>query len=131
MDIPDTTPPNGPLSYTHTETRTGPSLTYVAEKLRTSIMALHSLHTLALIDLPDDLPCPERHRIEWPAYNPKDDSVLASCYSAFRAAIVSYLALNNMLAMANDNDIFERLLEMRSDEFTRWLDNITREGSVT
>jgi hypothetical protein len=130
MDIPDTTPPNGP-GYTQTETRTGPPLIYVAEKLRASIEALHSLHTLALMDLPDDLPCPERHRMKWPSYNPKDDSVLGSCYSAFRCAVISYLALKNLLGMANDNGIFERLLEMHSEDFSRWLDGIDREGSVT
>ncbi len=131
MDIPDTTPPNGPLGYTHTESRNGPPLTYVAEKLRGSIESLHSLHTLSLMDLPDDLPCPERHRVEWPTYNPKDESVLSSCHNAFRYAVISYLALNNLLGLANDNDIFQRLLEMRREDFSRWLDNIEREGSVT
>src|ERR1035437_4549226 len=97
MEIPGTTPPNGHLGYTHTETRTGPPLTYVAEKLRASIEDLHSLHAFALRDLPDDLPCPERHGPVSPSYNPKDDGVLRTFYSAFRPAVISYLALNNML----------------------------------
>lgn len=130
MDIPDTTPPND-SAYTHTETRTGPPLTYVGEKLRSTIQSLHSLHTLALMDLSDDLPCPERHRAAWPTYNPKDESILSPCYMAFRTAIIAYAALYNMLAMVGDNDIFERLLEMPEDNFRRWLDDIDREGSVT
>src|SRR6266404_8623895 len=98
MDIPGTTPPNGPLGYTHTETRSGPPLTYVAEKLRASIEFLHSLRCQATIDVPDDLPCPERHLVRRPSYNPKQGSVLNPCHTAFRYAVISYLALNNMLA---------------------------------
>jgi hypothetical protein len=49
----------------------------------------------------------------------------------FVPPLLGYLALNNMLALANDNHIFERLLEMRHEDFSRWLDDIDREGSVT
>lgn len=129
MGIPDTIPPNG-SGYTTTETRNGPPLSYVSDKLRGAIESLHSLHNLALTDLPDDLPCPERHRSTWPSYNPKADSVLGSCYAAFRCAIISHLALNNMLGMVSDCAVFERLLGMHREDFSRWLDGIDREGST-
>lgn len=131
MEIPGTTPPNGPLGYTHTETRTGPPLTYVAEKLRGCIHSLHSLHSLTLRDVPDGLPCPERFQSDYPNYDPKRGSILSPCYSAFRYAVISYLALNNLLALANEQDVFERLLAMPRADFDRWLDDIDREGSVT
>jgi hypothetical protein len=44
---------------------------------------------------------------------------------------VSYLALNNILALANDREIEQRLLDMSREDFKRWLDDIDREGSVT
>lgn len=130
MDIPDTIPPNGP-AYTRTETRTGPPLSYVAEKLRGCLKSLHSLHSLTVRDVPDGLPCPERFQDKHPNYDPKLYSVLEPCYAAFRYALTSYLALNNLLAFANDQDIFERLLLMPNEDFDRWLDDIDREGSVT
>jgi len=131
MDIPDTTPPNGPLGYTHTETRTGPPLDYVAEKLRASILSLHSLYSLTMKDIPDDLPCPKRFQTDYPNYNPKHDSVLSTCQIAFRYAVTSYLALNNLLALTHDQNIFKKLLEMPRKDFDRWIDRIESEGSVT
>ncbi len=44
--------------------------------------------------------------------------------------MTSYLALNNLLALANEQEVFETLLAMPSDAFDRWLDAIDREGSV-
>jgi hypothetical protein len=131
MDIPDTSPPNGPLGYTHTETRTGPPLDYVAEKLCDSIKSLHSLYSLTMKDIPDDLLCPKRFKTEYPDYNPKHDSVLSTCQIAFRYAVTSYLALKNLLAFTHDQDIFKKHLKMPRNDFDRWLDHINSEGSVT
>jgi len=39
--------------------------------------------------------------------------------------------LNNMLALANENKLFERLLGFDYDDLKEWLDRIDREGSVT
>ena len=52
-------------------------------------------------------------------------------WAAFRHAIVAYLALQNMLSLANDNGVFDRLLAMRPTEIRKWLDGIDSEGSVT
>jgi len=89
------------------------------------------LYSLTLKDIPDDLPCPKRFQTDYPNYNPKHDSILGTCHTAFRNAVISYLALNNLLALANDQEIFKQLLEMPSDELKRWLDRIESEGSVT
>ena len=44
---------------------------------------------------------------------------------------MSYLALNNMLALTNDNDFDDRLLAYSREEFKEWLDRIDQAGSVT
>jgi len=36
-----------------------------------------------------------------------------------------------MLALANDNDLSERLITYSRDEFKEWLDRIDQGGSVT
>ena len=51
--------------------------------------------------------------------------------SACGALIVGGVVHVTLLALANDNDVFERLLEMRHEDFSRWLNDIDREGSVT
>ncbi len=53
------------------------------------------------------------------------------CEDAFRLGLTAYLALNNLLGIANEQGIFGRLLAMPYDEFTVWLRRITEEGSVT
>jgi hypothetical protein len=115
-------------AFIETETRTGPPLNYVAEKLRSCLEELHATYNLSRRDLPDDLPRPRGAPSN---YSTKDDSVLSPCFGAFNSALVSYLALNNILALANDRDIEHRLLDMSREDFKRWLDDIDREGSVT
>ena len=130
MDIPGTIPPNGPDCYTTSEIRTGPPLDYVAEKLRTSLSGLHSVHAQVRDDVPDGLPCPEAFRTKYPQWDPKRE-LLSSCGRAFQYGVISYLALNNLLALSNDPGLFDRLLAMPFADFCRWLDSIDREGSVT
>jgi hypothetical protein len=131
MDLPEglTGPNDG--AYTKIETREGPPLEYVGEKLHSCLVSLHTLHTAAREDLPDDLPKPRRMQHLSYEYNPKVSSVLLPCHHAFRQALVSYLALNNLLAIANDNDLTESLLAMSHDDFANWLNRIRDEGSVT
>ena len=94
---------NGP-AYQHSELRVGPPLDYVAEKLRGSLNCLHKLASTE---------------------TPSDDMRLAFYY-----ALVSYLALNNMLAAANPLGFSDRLAKMTPDDFEQWLDAIDRGGSV-
>ena len=115
--------PNGP-AYQKTETRTGPPLEYVAEKLRSCLCDLHRLHGHA-----DSL------RREGPSQSPPAmtslDEVHGAAGLAFYHAAVAYLALHNMLALANPPSFIERLLAMSREEFHDWLDGIQRGGSVT
>lgn len=57
-------------------------------------------------------------------------TIIHSPHCAFRSAIVGYLALKNMLALASDNDLSSRLSSYTREEFTDWLDRIDRGGSV-
>lgn len=116
--------PNGP-AYQQTETRSGPPLAYVADKLSESLRALHRLHS----------------RLETLAGRITADSALDAdsitndlmygVEAAFHQACVSYLALQNMLAHANPPEFAERLLAMDRDDFDEWLADIARGGSVT
>lgn len=95
---------NGP-AYQRSELRVGPPLDYVAEKLRSSLTCLHKL---ASIEAPHEDARP-----------------------AFYYALVSYLALNNMLAAANPPGFSDRLAKMKPDAFDQWLNAIDRGGSVS
>ncbi|MEE9266719.1 MAG: hypothetical protein V3V86_08330 [Gammaproteobacteria bacterium] len=59
------------------------------------------------------------------------DSLRFQARYAFHSALVGYLALNNMLALANEFDISDRLLDYGREEFAEWLDRINPEGSLT
>lgn len=96
-------------AYQRVEERTGPPLAYVAEKSRGAIEQIHAVY----LQLGDD------------------SSARAPAQAAFHYALVSYLALNNMLTLAGDHRVVTRLLAMPPDELTRWLDAVDAEGSVT
>ena len=81
--------------------------------------------------MPEGLPCPARFKDEHPNWDPRQDSILQPCFGAFHYAAVSYLALNNLLGISNEPDIFKRLLAMPRKDFEKWLDGIEIEGSVT
>ncbi len=66
-----------------------------------------------------------------PPVSTAEEYVLPTALYAFRSAVVGHLALNNMLALANDNDLDERLLAYSRDKFKEWLDRIDQAGSVT
>ena len=102
-------PPNGP-AYERSETRTGPPLDYVAEKQRRGLEQVHTaLHRTSA----------------------NDDATKRDLHAAFQYALVSYLALNNLLALANDHDRIQQIAELSKDDFRDWLDRIEQEGSVT
>lgn len=131
MNLPDglTEPNDG--AYLKTETRTGPPLEYVAEKLRACIEALHSLHQAVAAgghNVPAGNPNPTQ---EDSSGGPGRAAILFAGQAAFRYALVSYLALNNLLALANDPDLTELLLRLDGDAFNVWIARIASEGSVT
>jgi len=121
-------PPND-NAYETDELRTGPPLDYVAEKFRHNLEALHRLIGDIQNRVPEDL------SVGQPSAETKasvrDDFLLPSAHYAFRSAIVGYLALKNMLALANDNDLSSRLSSYSREEFKDWLDRIDQGGSVT
>ena len=97
---------NGP-AYKQREVREGLPLDYVAEKLRASLEALHGVHARA------------------------DAELAREAFAAFHYAVVSYLALKNMLAASHAPGFAGRLARMPRAEFERWLDVVDRGGSVT
>lgn len=99
--------PNGP-AYEAREVRIGPPLGYVGEKLANSLRSIHAAHASA----------------------PENYEVTAQLRSAFHYALVAFLALHNMLALA-DLDREPQLLTLSADDFSDWLVSIEREGSVT
>lgn len=101
--------PNGP-AYEKREERVGPPLEYVREKIGNSLRTLHDLAGHAR-----GIGSAEVERRVW---------------NAFYYEIVAFLALSNMLALANDHDLVDRLLAHDSDEFDDWLRRIEAEGSV-
>lgn len=101
--------PNGP-AYAKREERVGPPLEYVREKIGNSLRTLHDL---------------ARH-----ARGLGSDDVDRRVWNAFYYEMVAFLALSNMLALANDHSSVDRLLAHDSDEFDDWLRHIEAEGSV-
>ena len=121
-------PPND-SAYETDELRTGPPLRYVAEKVRHNLEATHCLIHAIRRRVPDDLCAGEPS--SGPPVSVKEEYLLPTALYAFRSGIVGYLALNNMLALANEHDLDDRLLAYSRDEFKEWLDRIDQAGSVT
>ena len=96
-------------AYTCTETRTGPPLSYVAEKLRHCLEGLQSCHGRASDD--------SGQRID--------------LWGPFNYALTAYLALHNVLKMAEDGKAAEKLLCLPGEEFRSWLDSVAHKGSLT
>ena len=103
-------------AFRKNEIRNGPPLSYVAEKVRISIETIYSIYDKAINRLPDS--------------NEKTEIISDSCY-AFRNSIVAFLALYNMLALVENNDVYDDLLNSSRDELCGWLDVVEREGSLT
>ena len=113
-------PPND-NAYESDELRTGPPLDYVAEKIRHCLEGLHgTIHNI------------ERGSGTEAATTDADQDALVGFQAkyAFDSAIVGYLALKNMLALASDNDLSSRLSSYSRKEFADWLDRIDQGGSV-
>ncbi len=96
-------------AYQRVELRTGPPLAYVAEKLRAALEQIHGAHRSMAAG--------------------GDERRAAQ--AAFHYCLVAYLALNNMLSLAGDHGVVERLLAMSREELGRWLEAVAAEGSVT
>jgi hypothetical protein len=103
-------------AYEKEEVRMGPPLDYVAEKFRRSMEQTHYLIHLV--------------RQTGSAEAEEKDTILSQARGALRYQLTGYLALKNMLALANDQGLFERLERFSYDDFHDWLDRIDQQGSV-
>jgi hypothetical protein len=119
---------NGP-AYQKKELRSGPPLEYVAEKMRHSLEQLHGLLAWIEKHVPDDMPPPAG--AHGGGFSTKRDGLVSPARGAFYYGLVSYLALQNMLSLANDHEFLGRLVAMSPQDFSRWLEVIEAEGSVT
>ena len=109
-------PPNDG-AYEEQELRSGPPLSYVAEKFRHCLEGLHG--AIGKMETAAKLEADQNELIGFQAKY------------AFHSAVVGYLALHNMLALANEHDISERLLRYTKDGFFERPDRIDAGGSVT
>ena len=98
-------------AYEVEETRVGPPLTYVGEKLRYSLECTHRA-VRALQASPEG----EAQR---------------NADAAFRYGLTAYLGLYNMLGMILDHRKLDALLALDEDGLEEWLDTVQREGSVS
>jgi hypothetical protein len=102
--------PNGPAHQVR-ESRVGPPLDYVAEKLASTLGDLHRADA---------------------AIAGTDSVALREVRAAFTHALVAWLALGNMLALAEDPGALSgRLLALSVEEFDEWRWRVAQEGSVT
>jgi|SRR5208337_2165955 len=109
-------------AYEKEETRKGPPLSYVGEKLRRAVESAHGTYQAINRDVPDDLPQPARARGS--QYSTKQDGILSPAYSTFIYSLVAFLALYNILGVITDRHKIPTLLSMSHDDFTVWLDGI-------
>lgn len=120
--------PNGPAFVKHEE-RTGPPLSYVQEKMGNALRDLHDL-TRSLVEyVPEDLPAPNAEHGN--PFKLKPHYLVGPARSAFYSSLVAFLALSNLLAIANEPGLVDRLLGYDIDEFRDWIRHIERGGSVT
>lgn len=113
-------------AYEREELRVGPPLDYVAEKLRASLESQHDVICALRDRLPDDVSAVTPLR---PGVNLKADFLKFPAHAAFWNALVAYLALNNLAALATQ-ETMERLLTFSRDELHDWFRRIDRAGST-
>lgn len=104
-------------AYEKEEVRTGPPLSYVAEKSRRAVELTHCLiRKLKAMEGLDS-----EHKA----------GLLMLARGTLRYQMTGYLALNNLLALVNNQDFFERIEAYSEDDFNDWLDRIDQQGSVS
>ena len=115
-------------AYQKVELRDGIPLSYVCEKLTESLKTIHHLNNFIKNNIHDDLKL--INPINNNLYSPKNDGLLSPLYSSFRYSLTSLLALHNMIGIANNQNIFEKLLSYNEEDFNHWLERIESEGST-
>ncbi len=115
-------------AYEKEETRTGPPLSYVGEKLRGAVESAHRTYRSIERDVPDDLPQPSGAK--GTSYSTKQDGLISPGYSSYRYSLTAFLALYNQLGRISAQKKIAALLELDPRDFSDWLDSVEREGSV-
>lgn len=96
---------NGP-AYEKGENRHGVPLDYVAEKLGSAILALHS-------------------------FGLTNPDMKVELQGAMYYQLVAFLALNNMLAAANDRTLTDRIFNFNRKEVEQWINLVHQQGDVS
>ena len=104
-------------AYEKEEVRTGPPLSYVAEKFRKAMELTH----FQINSLTSGEELGSEHKSQ----------ILSHAQGALRYQLTGYLALCNMLALVNDEGFFDRIEDYSYDEFSDWLDRIDQQGTIT
>jgi hypothetical protein len=107
------------------ESRVGPPLTYVGEKLGHSLGHVHRLANTARTREAES----SGEGDAGPDEMQRDAGLEA--VAAFRYGLTAYLALYNMLGMISDHRKLDALLDLDEEAFEDWLATIEREGSVS
>ena len=125
---------NNDGAFSKQELREGAPLDYISGKIYSAIKFTHRLFRSIGDDVPEDLPQPAT--VVGTSYNTKHDSLLFDCSNAFQYQVISYLALYNMLGLANTIDdsgetLFDRLLRYDDKQLQNWLNDIARRGMLS
>ena len=119
--------PNG-SAFVTTETRTGPPLSFLADKLYQALVYTHKAYQAVKCYIPDDFPQPQG----WQSadFSVKGDALLEPIRNAFRSQLTAFLGLYNMLALDTNPGLIERLLQMPTADLRAWLGRMFGETSA-
>ena len=124
MEIDDNILQPNAGAFEKDEVRSGPPLSYIAEKLRGALESAHevwrAINRSGPINLSQSANAPVAAQ----------ELGLSSAFSSFRYSMTAFLALHNMLGMIADQKKIDALLDYNHDEFAAWLDRVEREGSI-
>jgi len=116
-------------AYTRTETRHGPPLDYISEKLSSALLELHYLCRTILQEeiIETRIPGDTKRRMRATF----EEEIECASWNVFYQTLKSFLGLNNLLSIIDEQGICEKLLAMDYDEFQKWLRYVETEGSTT
>jgi len=124
---PVTTSSNGKALIVK-ETREGPPLEHVGDRLRRTLVYIHMAAASVNTLVPDNVPQPTGWRSS--GLSVKNDGLLEPIRLAFRTQLTAFLSLYNMLALDGE-ELSESLLQKSNAEVNAWLTRIAAAGSVT
>ena len=123
MDIDDfMKSTNGP-AYEKNESRNGPPLIYVGEKLRYALEHCHDLLQGIECCVPDSLALPDEYQ-EGAPISAKQDLLKRPAWASFHYQVTAFVALFNMLGVVKSSKDIEHLGQMPEADFKKWLDFI-------